>query len=274
MRETPYRTLLLDVRDNVALITLNRPDQLNAFTPRMGLELGHAFTELDRSEEVRAIVVTGAGRAFCSGAALDREASSFQAGSREDSDMGPPISDLTPWTMATPVLAAINGIAVGLGITYPLQWDIRIAAETARMAFVFTRRGMIPEGNSLWLLSRAVGASRAAELLLTGRTFTGKEACEMGLVSRAVPEGEVVDATLQVAREIATNTSPAAVATTKKLFYEQLASPDRAASRELERNTFRWLLSEPDAAEGVVAFLERREPRWQTSKHLAPPAEP
>ena len=282
MTDTPYRTLLLDVSDSVALITLNRPEQLNAFTPRMGLELGHAFTTLDRSEDVRAIVVTGAGRAFCSGAALDREASSFRADPGEEAVIdsageaviGPPISDIAPWTMATPVLAAINGNAVGLGLTYPLQWDIRIAAETARMAFVFTRRGMIPEGNSLWLLSRAVGASRAAELLFTGRTFTGKEACEMGLVSRAVPEGEVVDATLDLAREIAANTSPAALATTKRLFYEQLASSDRTRSREIERSTFKWLLSEPDAAEGIVAFLERRAPSWQTSKHLAPPAEP
>jgi enoyl-CoA hydratase/carnithine racemase len=282
MTETPYRTLLLDVSDSVALITLNRPEQLNAFTPRMGLELGHAFTTLDRSEDVRAIVVTGAGRAFCSGAALDRDASSFRAdsaeeaviGTAEEVVIGPPISDIAPWTMATPVLAAINGNAVGLGLTYPLQWDIRIAAETARMAFVFTRRGMIPEGNSLWLLSRAVGASRAAELLFTGRTFTGKEACEMGLVSRAVPEGEVVDATLDLAREIVANTSPAALAITKRLFYEQLASSDRARSREIERSTFTWLLSEPDATEGIVAFLERRAPSWQTSKHLAPPAEP
>jgi enoyl-CoA hydratase/carnithine racemase len=274
MTDTPYRTLLLEMSDNVALITLNRPEQLNAFTPRMGLELGHAFTTLDRSEDVRAIVVTGAGRAFCSGAALDREASSFRAGSAEEAVIGPPISDIAPWTMATPVLAAINGSAVGLGLTYPLQWDIRIAAETARMAFVFTRRGMIPEGNSLWLLSRAVGASRAAELLFTGRTFTGREASEMGLVSRAVPEGEVVDATLELAREIAANTSPAALAITKRLFYEQLASSDRALSREIERNTFRWLLSEPDATEGIVAFLERRAPSWQTSKHLTPPAEP
>ncbi len=282
MTDPRYQTLLLDISDNVALITLNRPEQLNAFTPRMGLELGHAFTTLDRSEDVRAIVVTGAGRAFCSGAALDREASSFRAGAAEEAaigpadeaKIGPPISDIAPWTMATPVLAAINGNAVGLGLTYPLQWDIRVAAETARMAFVFTRRGMIPEGNSLWLLSRAVGASRAAELLFTGRTFSGKEAGEMGLVSRAVPEGEVLDATLDLAREIAANTSPAALAITKRLFYEQLASSDRARSREIERSTFRWLLSEPDATEGIVAFLERRAPSWQTSKHLSPPAEP
>jgi enoyl-CoA hydratase/carnithine racemase len=273
MTDTPYRTLLVDVSDKVALVTLNRPEQLNAFTPRMGLELGHVFTTLDKSDEVRAIVVTGAGRAFCSGAALDREASTFQRGSSEAA-IGPPLSDLSPWTMATPVLAAINGSAVGLGITYPLQWDIRVAAETAKMAFVFTKRGMVPEGNSLWLLSRAVGASRALELLLTGRTFTGREAYEMGLVSRALPSGEVLAATLELAREIATHTSPAAVALTKKLFYEQLASPDRAGSRATERDTFRWLMSEPDAGEGILAFLERRAPVWKTSKHLVPPDQP
>jgi enoyl-CoA hydratase/carnithine racemase len=274
MTDTKYSTILVEVSDNVALVTLNRPDQLNAFTRRMGLELGHVFSTFDESAEVRAIVVTGAGRAFCSGAALDREAATFRGSPVEDAEIGPPISDLSPWTMATPVLAAINGTAVGLGITYPLQWDIRIAAETAKMAFVFTRRGMVPEGNSLWMLSRAIGASRALELLLTGRTFNGIEAFEMGLVSRALPENQVLDATLELAREIATNTSPAAVALTKKLFYEQLASPDRAGSRATERITFRWLIEQPDATEGILAFLEKRAPAWRSSKHLGPPGEP
>jgi enoyl-CoA hydratase/carnithine racemase len=266
-----YQTILVSVTDRVALVTLNRPEQLNAFTPRMGRELGHAFTWLDATDEVRAIVVTGAGRGFCAGAALDDEGSTFQGGSGAGDDMGPPLSDMAPWEMTTPVLAAINGPAVGLGLTYPLQWDIRLAAEDAKLGFSFTRRGLIPEANSLWLLSRAIGSSRALELLLTGRTFTGAEAAELGLVSRALPASEVLDATLDVAHSIARDAAPASVAAVKRLFYEQLASPDRAGARATERAAFMWFASQPDAREGIVSFLERRAPAWGMSKHAGPP---
>jgi enoyl-CoA hydratase/carnithine racemase len=268
-----YRTILLDVDGSVALITLNRPEQLNAFTPRMGRELGNAFTRLDQSDQVRAIVVTGAGRGFCVGAALDDEGSTFRGDGSAD-QMGPPVSEMSPWEMATPVLAAINGPAVGLGLTYPLSWDIRIAAEDAKLSFAFTRRGLIPEANSLWLLSRAVGSSRALELLLTGRTFTGAEAAELGLVTRALPVDQVLGATLEVARDIATNTAPASVAATKRMFYEQLASPDRVGSRAAERRAFLWFAAQPDGREGITSFLERRTPAWTMSKHSSPPDEP
>jgi enoyl-CoA hydratase/carnithine racemase len=271
MAEPAYRTILVDVTDGVALVTLNRPDQLNAFTPRMGRELGHAFTHLDASDEVRAIVVTGAGRGFCAGAALDDEGSTFQPGAHPVEELGPPISDMCPWEMATPVLAAINGPAVGLGLTYPLQWDIRLVARDAKLGFVFTRRGLIPEANSMWLLSRAVGASRALELLVTGRTFTGADAEEMGLVLRALPAAEVLDATMEMARDIARNTAPASVAATKRMFYAQLASPDRVAARAEERAAFAWFAAQPDAREGIRSFLERRAPEWTMSKHADVP---
>jgi enoyl-CoA hydratase/carnithine racemase len=266
-----YRTILVEVDSGVALVTLNRPEQLNAFTPHMGREMGHAFTHLDASDEVRAIVVTGAGRGFCAGAALDEEGSTFKGGGVPEDELGPPMSELQPWAMSTPVLAAINGPAVGLGLTYPLAWDIRLVAEDAKLAFAFTRRGLLPEANSLWLLSRAVGSSRALELLLTGRTFTGAEAVEMGLAIRALPAGEVLAATLAVARDIATHTAPASVAATKKMFYEQLASPDRAGSRATERAVFAWMATQPDAREGITSFLERRPPAWTMSKHAVPP---
>ncbi|HEX5268380.1 MAG TPA: enoyl-CoA hydratase-related protein [Acidimicrobiales bacterium] len=271
MADHAYRTIRVDVADGVALVTLDRPEQLNAFTPRMGREMGHAFTNLEASDEVRAIVVTGAGRAFCAGAALDDERSTFRAGAPAEEELGPPISDMSPWEMATPVLAAINGAAVGLGLTYPLQWDIRIAAEDAKLGFVFTRRGLIPEANSIWLLSRAIGASRALELLVTGRTFTGAEAADMGLVSRAVPAAQVLEATMELARDIARNTAPASVGATKRLFYEQLASSRRAEARAVERATFAWLAAQPDAREGITSFLERRPPAWTMSKHATPP---
>jgi enoyl-CoA hydratase/carnithine racemase len=266
-----YQTILVSLADGVALVTLNRPEQLNAFTPRMGRELGHAFTWLEGTDEVRAIVVTGAGRGFCAGAALDDEGSTFRGGSITD-DFGPPLSDMAPWEMTTPVLAAINGPAVGLGLTYPLQWDIRLVAEDAKLGFSFTRRGLIPEANSLWLLSRAIGSSRALELLLTGRTFSGAEAAELGLVSQALPAPKVLDATLDVARSIARDAAPASVAAVKRLFYQQLASPDRAGARATERAAFMWFASQPDAREGITSFLERRPPAWGMSKHAAPPS--
>jgi enoyl-CoA hydratase/carnithine racemase len=266
-----YRTILVDVDSGIALVTLNRPDQLNAFTPTMGRELGHAFTHLDGSDDVRAIVVTGAGRGFCAGAALDEEGTSFRGGGQPEDEIGPPVSDMAPWDLRTPILAAINGPAVGLGLTYPLSWDIRLVAEDAKLAFSFTRRGLLPEANSLWLLSRAVGSALALELLLTGRTFTGVEAAAIGLATRALPAAEVLDATMAIARDIATNTAPASVAATKRLFYQQLASPDRAGSRALERSTFAWLAAQPDAREGVTSFLERRAPAWSMSKHAWPP---
>jgi enoyl-CoA hydratase/carnithine racemase len=272
MPAAEYQTILVDVSEGVALVTLNRPDQLNAFTPRMGRELGHAFTTFDASDEVRAIVVTGAGRGFCAGAALDDEGSTFKGLGTTGEEIGPPVSDICPWELATPVLAAINGPAVGLGLTYPMLWDIRVAAEDAKLSFAFTRRGLIPEANSLWLLARAIGASRALELLLTGRTFSGADAAEWGLVSQALPAGKVLDATMDIARDIAVNTSPASVAVTKRMFYEQLASPDRAGSRAAERAAFMWFTSQADAREGIASFLQRRQPAWNMSKRDAPPA--
>jgi enoyl-CoA hydratase/carnithine racemase len=274
MRRDDYQTILVEVDTGVALVTLNRPEHLNAVTTQMARELGHAFVALEESDDVRVIVVTGAGRAFCAGAALDPEGSTFHAQDQREEEIGPHLSELSPWEMATPVIAAINGAAVGLGITYALQWDIRIAAEDAKIGFVFTRRGMVPEANSLWLLSRLIGASQALDLLLTGRTVSGAEAREMGLVSQALPASMVLDAALQLARELTDKTAPASVAITKRLFYEQLASADRIGSRAAERAAFAWLVAQPDANEGIGAFLERRPPRWQMSKHTIVPASP
>jgi len=169
---------------------------------------------------------------------------------------------LRPWELRTPIIAAINGAAVGMGLTYPLMWDIRIAADDAKLGLVFTRRGLVPEGNASWLLSRLIGASAALELLLTGRIFSGSEAAELGLVTRAVPRAEVLDVALEIARDIAANTAPASIAATKRMFYNYLEQNDRWEARVDELEAFRWASQQPDAAEGVRSFLEKRPPEW------------
>jgi hypothetical protein len=188
---TTYETLLVELDRSVALITLNRPDRLNAFDQQMTRELFEALGAFDADESVRAVVVTGAGRAFSAGADLDGGFGE-QAHDAEASAGAParPLAlDFRPWEMRTPILAAINGAAVGVGLTYPLMWDIRIAAEDAKLGLVFTRRGLLPEGSSLWLLARLVGASRALELLLTGRMFSGNEAALLPLPGPRRPYG-------------------------------------------------------------------------------------
>jgi enoyl-CoA hydratase/carnithine racemase len=257
-----YETLLVDVDEGVATLTLNRPDRMNAFNHVMSGELASAFGALDREEEVRAIVVTGAGRAFCAGVDID--------GGLPQSDGTAPAhwrsresaATFRPWEMRTPIIAAINGAAVGLGLTYPMLWDIRVVAEDAKLGFVFNRRGFLPEGNSLWLLSRLVGASCALELLLTARLFDGREAAEMKLVSRALPAEEVLPAAQEIARDIAKNTAPASTAITKRLFYAYLECSDRLSARAEELDYVRWTMEQPDFREGMSAFREKRDPNW------------
>ncbi|HKA82595.1 MAG TPA: enoyl-CoA hydratase-related protein [Acidimicrobiales bacterium] len=260
---TSYETLLVEVDRGVALVTLNRPAKLNAIDRQMRGDLSDALWAFEADDSVRAVVVTGAGRAFCAGADLEDGFGGRRADAGvDDGAVRPSALDIRPWEMRTPILAAINGAAVGMGLTYPLMWDIRVAAEDAQLGLVFTRRGLLPEGNSLWLLARLIGASRALELLLTGRLFTGEEAAQLGVVGRAVPVGDVVDTTLDLAVDIAANTSPTAVALTKRLFYRQLDGCDRMAARKEELEAFRWLAGRPDVREGVAAFREKRTPDW------------
>ena len=176
-----------------------------------------------------------------------------------------------PWALRTPIIAALNGSAVGIGLTFPVQWDIRIVNESAKYGFVFTRRGLIPEQNSLWLLPRLVGFGRALELLLTGRIFTGAEAREFGLATESLPGTEVLARALEVARDIAETTAPAAVGVTKKLAYDLLAETDREAAFYREWEAFRWLGRQDDSAEGVASFLEHRPPKFGLSKHIPIP---
>jgi enoyl-CoA hydratase/carnithine racemase len=254
----------------IALVSLHRPKSGNSYTHQMGMELITSLRSFDDNPDVRAIVVTGSGRHFCVGVDLDPNADNRMGWLRrgdEESTQNDETPAFSPWTMSTPVIGALNGAALGVGLTLPMQWDIRIAASDATLGFPFTRRGVIPEANSTWLLSRLIGGARALDLLLTGRTISGAEAASWGLVSKAVPKDELLDQALDIARDVAVNTSPAAVATTKRLVYSAMESGDRDATWESERANFEWLGRKADAAEGASAFLQKRRPRWETKKH-------
>jgi len=266
-----YQAIDVAVDQAVATVTLNRPDQLNAWDWQMHRELRTAYAALDDSDEVRAIVLTGAGRAFCAGAALAPKGETFD-GSRDpaawDARYPGPAREVAE--LMTPVIAAVNGPAVGAGLTMAVACDIRIAAEDAKLGFVFNRRGVIPDADLLWYLPRLIGYARAMDLLLTGRIFTGAEAAQAGLVSRAVPKEDVLATATELARDIAANVAPASAAITKQVARQFLEETDRRAALERERALFRWAGQQPDAREGVEAFLERRPARWHLSKHDLP----
>ncbi|MET7772581.1 enoyl-CoA hydratase-related protein [Nocardia sp. NPDC005366] len=253
----------------VATVWLDRPDRGNGFTSAMQVELHRQLSDLDRDEQVRAIVVTGRGRFFSTGADMEPGGSNF-AFDEEQTRAARQMMAVRPrpWQLRTPIIGALNGAAVGLGLTFALQWDIRIVNESAKYGFVFARRGLIPEQNSLWLLPRLVGAGAAVELLLTGRLFRGEEAARIGLATRALPGDQVLPAALELADEIATECSPAAVGLTKQLLYQMLAEPDREAAFHREWETFRWAGRQPDSSEGVAAFLEKRAPNFAGSQQV------
>jgi enoyl-CoA hydratase/carnithine racemase len=260
-----YEHIAFDVDDGVALVTLNRPERLNAFTGRMGDELGDAYARCDRDDAVRAIVLTGAGRAFCAGADFERGADTFASPNdeRRREFTASPVSPRA-WDVRKPVIAAVNGHAIGIGLTIPMQCDIRFVAEDARLGFVHVRRGVIPDAHSHWTVPRAAGFAVAAELLLTGREIRGGEAVAMGLASRALPAADVLPAALDLARDVARNTAPLSVALSKRLLW---ASPalGRDEVERLETELHRVVMGRQDAREGVLAFVEKRAPDWSLS---------
>lgn len=269
MTEPPsYRTIRTEVSGGVATIWLDRPEARNAFDLTMLDELHRCLAHHERDDAVRAIVVTGSGRYFSAGA--DMSTGSLPgAGTDARPDHEPWIQ---PWRMRTPVIGAINGAAVGVGLTLPLTWDVRYAARDAKLAFLFTRRGVIPEWGAHWLLPRLVGLGRCMDLVMSGRFFSGQEACERGLVTAVFDADQVYPAALELAREITSATSPAAVAATKRALWSALEQPDRSLAAEQEQTAFLWLGEQPDAVEGVAAFLEKRAPRWRSSKGDALPS--
>jgi enoyl-CoA hydratase/carnithine racemase len=259
--------------DRIGTVWLDRPDRGNAFTSAMQDQLHVALDELDRDEAIRAIVVTGAGKLFSAGADMEPGGSSFAFDEEQHRRAREVLRTRPrPWRMRTPIIGALNGSAVGIGLTFPLQWDIRIVNVDAKYGFVFTRRGLIPEQNSLWLLPKLVGAGTALELLLTGRIFSGLEARELGVATEAVPGDRVLARANEIARDIADNTAPASVGVTKELFYDMLESSDRESAFHREWEAFRWMGRQDDCAEGGRSFLEKRAPDFTSAKHASLPA--
>ena len=258
-----YEQILYDVADGLLTITLNRPEKMNAFTTRMMHELIDAFGRADADDAVRAIIVTGAGRAFCAGADLSSGGGTFHAPEAiEEHRDGGGLVTLRIYESKKPVIAAINGPAVGVGITMTLPMDVRIASTTARIGFVFARRGIVPEACSSWFLPRLVGISRAAEWVLTGRVVPAEEALAGGLVSRVVAPETLMDTARGLAREIADNTSAMSVALCRQMFWRMLGADHPMEAHKVDSRCIYWMGQSADAREGVQAFLEKRPARF------------
>jgi enoyl-CoA hydratase/carnithine racemase len=262
-----FQEIRYEVEDHVLTITLNRPDRLNAFTPTMARELIEAFDRSDADDDVRAVIVTGAGRGFCAGADLGGGGGTFDWRDRDAGDAGVPRDgggrvSLRIYDSLKPVIAAINGPAVGVGVTMTLPMDVRIAAAGAKLGFVFARRGIVPEACSSWFLPRIVGISQAMEWVSTGRVFLAEEALASGLVRSVHPAEEVVPVARALAREIADEAAPVSVAVARRLMWTMLgASHPMEAHRADSRAMFARGQS-ADAHEGVAAFLEKRPARF------------
>ncbi|MEO3791477.1 enoyl-CoA hydratase-related protein [Nonomuraea sp. B10E15] len=271
------------VADRVATVTLRRPERLNAFTLTMRAELIEAFDRADADDDVRAVVVTGEGRAFCAGADLSGGGDTFgrrgEPGERERVNGAPRDGGGTVALRIArslkPVIGAINGPAVGVGVTMTLPMDVRLAADTARFGFVFARRGIVTEAASSWFLPRIVGIAQAMEWAATGRIFPASEALEGRLVSRVYPADELLPAAYALAREIAANTSAVSVAAVRRLMWSGLSAASPWEAHAADSRLMTELGGAPDAVEGVTAFLEKRPAEFpMTVSQDLPPGVP
>jgi enoyl-CoA hydratase/carnithine racemase len=257
-----FEQIRAEIDEGVLTITLNRPERLNAWTPVMARELMAAFDSADADDRVRAIIVTGAGRGFCAGADLSGGGDTFDW--REREPKGPVPRDnggrftLRVFDCRKPVIAAINGPAVGVGATMTLPMDIRLAADDARIGFVFARRGIVPEACSSWFLPRVVGISRAMEWVSTGRVFGAQEAFEAGLVRSLHPSGELLGAARALASEIAENTAPVSVALARQMLWRMLGAEHPMDAHRVDSRAMFARGQSADAREGITSFLEKR----------------
>ncbi len=264
MSAPAFEALRYEMADGVATVTLNRPDKLNAVNTAMLEELLAVLDLADADDGVRALIVTGAGRAFCAGADLSGGARTFDRWGEAPGphrDGGGRVT-LRIFDMKKPLIAAINGPAVGFGVTMTLPMDIRIASTAARIGFVFARRGVVPEAASTWFLPRLVGPSQAAEWVYTGRVFPAEEALAGRLVSRVVPPPLLLPVARELALEIAQNASAISVALARQMMWRLLGADHPMEAHRLDSRGMDWTGRSADAYEGVTSFLEKRPPRF------------
>jgi enoyl-CoA hydratase/carnithine racemase len=278
--QTSFETITYEVEDHILTITLNRPDRMNAFTHLMQNELIAAFDAADADDDIRAVIVTGAGRAFCAGADLSAGGATFDRAARPDRKTAPLRPDgevewsddavrdgggrvtLRIFKCLKPVIGAINGAAVGIGVTMQLAMDIRIASQDARFGFVFARRGIVPEAASSWFLPRLVGIQQALEWCYTGRVFPAQEALEGRLVSKVVPADELLPTARALAREIADHTAPVSIALIRQMMWRMLGADDPMEAHKIDSRGIYARGASADVREGVTAFLEKRPARF------------
>ena len=257
-----FEQITTELSDHVLTITLNRPERLNAFTTTMGEELRAAFDGADADDEVRAVILTGAGRGFCAGADLERGSETFTKRDHEDPDSIPRDNGgrltLRIFECTKPVIAEINGPAVGIGATMTLPMDVRLASDSARIGFVFSRRGIVPEACSSWFLPRLVGISRAMEWVATGRVFGADEALQGGLVRSVHPPDELLGAANALAHEIADNAAPVSVALARQMMWRMLGAEHPMIAHRADSRGMYYRGRSADAAEGITSFLEKR----------------
>ncbi len=278
-----FETILYEIENKILTITLNRPERLNAFTGQMMDDLIKAFDEAGKDDDIRVIVVTGAGRGFCAGADLSAGEDTFNREVRNNKDEKPIKSDDLEWlrdgggrtTLAIyecpkPIIAAINGPAVGVGVTMTLPMDIRLASEEARFGLVFARRGLVPEAASSWFLPRIVGISKALEWTYSGKVFPAKEALKGGLISAIHSKESLLEEAYEIAKEIIENTSPVSVALTRQMLWKMLGADHPMEAHKVDSRAIYELGKGKDAKEGVTSFLEKRAPNFpsKVSKDL------
>jgi len=271
MSSPTFETLLYSVEDGIATITLNRPERMNAFTARMMKDLIEVFDVTDADDAVKVVIVTGAGRAFCAGADLGAGGATFdrtspQALEREEGKVGDIYRDgggrcvLRMYESLKPIIAAVNGAAVGVGVTMQLPMDIRLASTDAKFGFVFARRGINPEAASSWFLPRLVGMQTALEWCYTGRVFGAQEALDRGLVRSLHAPEDLLPAARALAREIADNSAPVSVALTRQLLWRMAGADHPMEAHKADSRAIQARGAAADAKEGVTSFLEKRTP--------------
>jgi enoyl-CoA hydratase/carnithine racemase len=263
-----YEEILYEIEDQILTITLNRPDNLNAFTTVMRDELINAFDRADEDDNVRAIIITGAGRAFCAGADLGKGKETFNYKARgvmpEDGkhrDGGGRVT-LRMYECKKPIIGAINGPAVGIGITMTLPMDVRLASENAKIGFVFSRRGIVPEACSSWFLPRLVGISQALQWVYSGRVFSAQEALEGKLVKSIHAPDELMDAAKALAKDFITDTAPVSVALCRQMLWRMLGADHPMEAHKVDSRGIAYMGQSADVAEGVSSFLEKRPAKF------------